>query len=69
MSAPQRPQPRRYLRKRDVRNRYNWRSDISVDRAVKRGDLPEPDLRLGSAPLWLEQTLDAHDDAQRKVPA
>jgi hypothetical protein len=55
-----------YLRKKHLRIRYGWESDKSVDRAVKNGQLPEPDTYNGRFPLWLESRLDAHDDARRE---
>jgi hypothetical protein len=60
---------RHYLRKADLCKRYGWKAKISVDRAVKAGTLPPPDTYIGPAPLWLEEHLDAHDDAQRKARA
>lgn len=54
--------PRRYLRKANLLTRYGWKAKISVDRAVKAKRLPPPDTYIGSVPLWLEQTLDAHDE-------
>lgn len=73
-AGPMLERPRRYLRKADVAARYRWKAKISVDRAVKEGRLPPPDTFMGRDPLWLEQTLDAHDDdatrvTQRPVPS
>jgi hypothetical protein len=57
---------RRYLRKADVLVRYGWRSKISIDRATKAGRLPQPDIYLNKAPLWLETSLDRHDAKMRR---
>jgi hypothetical protein len=65
METANRP-PRRYLRKDGVRERYGWRTTKSVDRAWKEERIPPPDLYQGKFPLWLEATLDAHDDEQRE---
>ena len=56
--------PRRYLRKNDLLVRYGWKSKMSIDRAVTGGRLPQPDMYMGNAPLWLEQTLDRWDAQQ-----
>jgi hypothetical protein len=61
--------PRKYLRKAGVRDRYAFRAEKSVDRAVKNGDLPAPDLYHMRSPLWLESTLDKHDDELRERAA
>jgi hypothetical protein len=60
------PRPRRYLRKADLCVRYGWKAKISVDRAVQGGRLPPPDTFVGHAPLWGEDTLDAHDAANTR---
>jgi predicted DNA-binding transcriptional regulator AlpA len=53
-------QSRRYLRKRQVQERYNLRSPKTIDDWVKRGILPPP-LRKGRTVLWDEGLLDRHD--------
>jgi hypothetical protein len=54
---------RRYLRKKAVRDRYGYQSERSVDRAVKDGRIPPPDIYQARFPLWAEETLNAHDAA------
>jgi hypothetical protein len=57
---------RRYLRKSDVRVRYGWKSNLSVDRAwMKYHTIPEPTIYQSRAPLWAEEVLDKFDDARR----
>jgi hypothetical protein len=51
----------RYLRKRQVRDRYGWTAERSVDRAVADGRLPPPDIFQSRFPLWAERSLDRHD--------
>jgi hypothetical protein len=58
---------RRYLRKKQLRERYQYESDRSIDRAVKAGRLPQPDLYMGRFPLWGEETLDEHDRAATRA--
>jgi hypothetical protein len=67
---------RRYLRKKQVRVRYGYESDRSIERAVGDGRLPRPTMSLGRFPLWAEDILDAHDAraaraqvSRRKQPA
>jgi hypothetical protein len=57
---------RRYLRKSDLLQRYGWTAKISIDRAVARGDIPAP-IYIGNIPMWDEDKLNAHDDAQQKA--
>jgi hypothetical protein len=65
--APQRARLRRYLTKNDVRQRYGWKTVVSVDRAVKiYGTLPLPTTYQGRHPLWAEHLLDAHDDRSQE---
>ena len=52
---------RRYLRKKQLRARYGYESDRSIERAVGDGRLPRPTMSLGRFPLWAEDILDAHD--------
>jgi hypothetical protein len=64
--APQRlrraAQSIRYLTKELVRQRYAWKSKISVDRAWQIYDtLPPPTTYQGKHPLWAEHVLDEHD--------
>ena len=54
---------RRYLRKKAVRDRYGYESERSVDRAVKDGRIPPPDIYQARFPLWAEETLNEHDIA------
>lgn len=62
-------QPRkqkRYLRKRDLCERYNWKTPLSVDRNWKiYGTIPPPSLFRGRFPLWLESVLDEWDAAHQ----
>jgi hypothetical protein len=67
---------RRYLRKKQLRARYGYESDRSIERAVGDGRLPRPTMSLGRFPLWAEDILDAHDAraaraqvSRRKQPA
>jgi hypothetical protein len=60
MKAPEERQ-RRYLRKKQLRVRYGYESDRSIERAVADGYIPKPDLFMGRFPLWAEDALDAHD--------
>ena len=55
-------QTRRYLRKRDLRLRYGYKSDRSIERACGDGRLPKPDMYLKRFPLWLESALDEFDN-------
>jgi hypothetical protein len=51
-------------RKRQVRDRYGWKSDRSVDRAWREyKTIPPPDFYIGPFPVWTNETLDAHDAA------
>jgi hypothetical protein len=59
--------PRRYLRKRQLRERYGYASDRAIERLVELGRLPEPDIYMGRNPLWSEETLDAHDRAASRA--
>jgi hypothetical protein len=60
--------PRRYLTKFNVRDRYGWKTSISVDRAWRRfKTLPKPTLYHGRRPLWAEDILDRWDQAHRFV--
>jgi hypothetical protein len=58
--------PRRYLTKRDLQQRYRWKSPLSVDRNWKiYKTIPAPSIYQGRRPLWAEDILDAHDEANR----
>jgi len=60
--------PRRYLTKRDLQQRYSWKTPLSVDRNWKTyGTIPPPTIRIGRKPLWREDLLDKHDAAHRFV--
>jgi predicted DNA-binding transcriptional regulator AlpA len=53
-----------WLRKRQMRERYGYCSDRTIDRMVKSGKLPPPQYVLGnSVPFWSEAELDASDKA------
>jgi hypothetical protein len=52
---------KRYLRKKQLRERYGRDNDRYVERAVKDGRLPKPTMFQGKTPLWDEAILDAHD--------
>ena len=52
--------PKRFLKKKSVAARYDC-CEKTVDRRVKRGVIPPPDLFQGRFPLWLEDKLDAYD--------
>jgi hypothetical protein len=57
---------RRYLTKRDLCQRYGWKTPLSVDRAWKQyGTLPPPTIHQGRRPLWDEAILDRHDAKRR----
>jgi hypothetical protein len=60
--------PKKYLRKKAVAKRYGDVNERSIPRMVADGRLPPPDLYNGRFPLWAEDTLDAHDRAQRSKP-
>ena len=66
--APQRQRRaiRRYLTKDDLRQRYGWKSIISVDRAWQvYQTLPPPTIYQGRRPLWDEAILERHDKEHR----
>lgn len=58
---------KQYLRKKQVSTRYQT-TDRSVERMVKDGRIPEPDLYLGRFPLWDEKRLDESDRAAAARP-
>jgi hypothetical protein len=50
-----------------VRQRYAWRSRLSVDRAWRQYlTLPPPTTWQGKHPLWREDLLDAHDTQSQR---
>src|SRR5262249_3591469 len=54
--------PRRFLTKRDLCTRYNWKTPLSVDRNWKiYKTIPGPTRFLGRKPLWDEEILDQWD--------
>jgi hypothetical protein len=55
------PAARRYLRKADVRVRYGWKVSLSVDRAVRKGQLPPPSTFIAKSPMWDAAVLDEWD--------
>jgi hypothetical protein len=63
--------PKRWLRKRQVRERYGDVVDRTVERAVKAGRLPPPAFPFGNRiPFWDEERLEAHEcDAAMKSVA
>jgi hypothetical protein len=59
---------RRFLTKRDLQDRYRWKTPLSIDRAWRLyGTLPPPTLYQGRRPLWAEDILDQHDADHRFV--
>jgi hypothetical protein len=52
---------KKYSGKRAVGERYGGRSPRTIDRWVKAGILPPPDLYMGRHPLWADETLNQHD--------
>ena len=51
-----------WIRKAAVGVRYGGITKRSVDRKVKRGDIPPPEYPAGpELPLWNEAKLDEHD--------
>jgi hypothetical protein len=57
--------PMRFLTKRDLCIRYNWKTPLSVDRAWQiYKTLPAPTIVQGRRPLWREDLLDQFDAAR-----
>jgi predicted DNA-binding transcriptional regulator AlpA len=57
-----RRKPKRYLRKRQVAERYGGVSERTVDRMADDGRIPLPIYLKGSRfPLWDDDELDAAD--------
>ena len=55
---------KRWLRKRQVRERYGDVCDRTVERAINSGRLPPPQFPFGNRiPFWDEETLEAHERA------
>jgi hypothetical protein len=64
-----RPKPKRWLRKRQVGERYGDVDDRTVDRMKLDGRIPPPTY-FGRIPMWAEDELDASDrQATRTRPA
>jgi hypothetical protein len=64
------PPSKKYLRKRQVRQRYGDCTDRTIERKVKLGLLPAPEFPLGpNVPMWDEEVLDAHDQALKEQQA
>jgi hypothetical protein len=52
----------RYLTKRDLQQRYGWKTGLSVTRNWKiYKTIPAPTIYLGRKPMWDAAILDAHD--------
>jgi hypothetical protein len=65
MPSRARKPSRRYLTKRDLCQRYGWKTPLSVDRNWKKyKTIPAPTLYQGRRPLWDEATV-AAAEAQR----
>jgi hypothetical protein len=55
---------KRWLRKRQMRERYGNVADRTVERAVKDGRIPPPEYPFGNnIPMWAEDVLEAHERA------
>jgi hypothetical protein len=55
---------KRWLRKRQVRERYGEVTDRTVERAVKDGRIPPPEFPFGNRiPYWSEEALEANERA------
>jgi hypothetical protein len=53
---------KRWLRKRQVRERYGDVTDRTVERAVKAGRIPPPEYPFNNkVPMWAEDVLEAHE--------
>lgn len=53
---------KRWLRKRQVRERYGDCCDRTLERAVRDGRLPPPEFPFGNRiPFWSEEALEAHE--------
>jgi hypothetical protein len=61
---------KRWLRKRQMRERYGNVTDRTIERAVKDGRLPPPQFPFNNAvPFWDEETVAAHERAATMKPA
>jgi hypothetical protein len=61
---------KRWLRKRQVRERYGNVVDRTVERAVRDGRIPPPEYPFGNKiPMWAEDVLEAHERAAAMKPA
>jgi hypothetical protein len=64
MSSTDKSTTKRWLRKREVRERYGNVVDRTVERAVRDGRLPPPQFPFGNRiPLWDLEALEAHERA------
>jgi hypothetical protein len=55
---------KRWLRKRQVRERYGNVVDKTIERAVKDGRIPPPEYPFNNkVPFWDEERLEAHERA------
>jgi hypothetical protein len=55
---------KRWLRKRQVRERYGNVVDRTIERAVRDGRIPPPEYPFNNkVPFWDEQRLEAHERA------
>jgi hypothetical protein len=55
---------RRWLRKKQLRERYGDVVDKTIERAVKDGRIPPPEFPFDNkVPFWDEETLEAHERA------
>jgi predicted DNA-binding transcriptional regulator AlpA len=51
---------KRYLRRKHLAERYQT-GERSIDRMVRDGTLPKPDLVVKRSPLWDEANLEEHE--------
>jgi hypothetical protein len=52
---------RKFIGKRDVGARYGGVVPRTIDRWIKAGILPAPDLIIRNRPYWDQNALDRHD--------
>ena len=62
------PVSKRYLKKRQVQQRYGDRSATWIKRRIANDGFPEPAMYVGISPLWDLDSLDAWDAAQAAKP-
>jgi hypothetical protein len=61
--------PKRWLRKRHLRERYGDCADRTIERMVIDGRLPPPEYPFHNRiPAWQEDILDEHDRAAVMAP-